>query len=645
MAVTPVNISRVSQNMQSNLLLSGMQRSMVNLLHQQEKLATGLRIVRPSDDPIDATAAIRMDDVLEAQDQYLTNIDNASKAMNLADSTIGSMRDLITQAHDLALENVGSTANTEQRHAASTIIQSIMGQMVTLGNAEYLGSYLFAGRSNNAPPFAAEHDKVTFKGDHQPIAVQVAPEISENISITSGELFGSGSGIVEGKSDLTPSAGNDTRLTDINGALGQGIRLSSMVISGSVIGDVQVDLTGSATIGNIIDKINDALPVTVNVSLSADGRSLNVTSANPGETLQITESGQGTVAHDLGIYTPAASPGPVNGTDFLPKLTLQTKVSDLASGAGLDLTNGIIINNLDTSITIDFSSADTLQDILNTINTADIGVQARINDDAAGIDIINLYAGSRLTIGENGGTTAEDLGIRTFTADTLLSELNEGLGITPVTGDDFRITTADGSQVDVDVSGAESIQDVIDLINNEAAAGGVALTASLAALGNGIVITDNTVGANTLGVERLNLSNVADELGILKNASGGSNQIAGDDVNTIKEESIFTYLIDLRDALQGDDSRGIQIAGEKIEEYMSQINEAHGRLGFMARGLEMRKTRTEDAVLSTKTLLSGIKDLDFTEAITKFQNLQATLQANLQTGGQILNLSLLNFLS
>ncbi len=432
MAVTPVNISRVSQNMRTDLLLSGMQKSMVNLLHQQEKLSTGLRIVRPSDDPIGATAAIRMDDVLEAQDQYLNNIDNASKSMDLADSTIGSMRDLITQAHDIALENVGSTASTEQRHAASTIVESIMGQIVTLGNAEYLGSYLFAGQVNNTPPFAVKDNKVSFNGNQKPITVQVAPDISENISLTSGELFGSGSGIVAGTSNLTPSAGNDTRLTDLNGALGRGIRLSSMVISGSTIGDVQVDLTGAATLGNVVDKINQALPSTVRASLSANGRNMILSSTNPGETLKITESGQGTVAHDLGIYTPTATASPVNGTDFSPKLTLQTKVSDLASGAGLDLTSGIVINNMDTSITIDFSSADTLQDVLNTINTAEIGVKAEINDDATGINITNLYAGSKLTIGENGGTTAKDLGIRTFTADTLLSKLNDGEGVSTV---------------------------------------------------------------------------------------------------------------------------------------------------------------------------------------------------------------------
>jgi len=74
------------------------------------------------------------------------------------------------------------------------------------------------------------------------------------------------------------------------------------------------------------------------------------------------------------------------------------------------------------------------------------------------------------------------------------------------------------------------------------------------------------------------------------------------------------------------------------------LNRYRGRLGYMARAIETRRERTEDATLSTKALLSEIKDLDYTEAITRFQQYQTALQANLTTGGQIMNTSLLDFL-
>ncbi len=641
MAITPVNITRVSQNMQRNLMISSVQNTMVNLLKTQEQLAAGLRILRPSDDPVDATAIIRMDEIVEAQQQYLANIDHASKAMNLADSAVTSMRDLIVQAHDIALENIGSTATEEQRQSASILVNSIINQLVTLGNTEYLGSFLFAGKANTSPPFAIQGNNVQFTGDFDPLTVQVNDGISEPMSITADELFGTGSGKVVGAVSLEPFAELDSRLSDFKGAYDQGIRLGKIKIIGSVIGEVEVDLTGSATLRNILDKINNALPPSVRAILGPDGKRIFIKSSNPSELLQVLETGSGTAAHDLGIYTPVSVPGEIKGDNIKPKLTPYTKISNLCSGRGIDKNRGIIIRNGDQEARIDFVSCQTLQDILNTINTAGVGVTARISEDEERIEIVSQIAGADLYIGENGGTTARDLGIRTFNLDTQISDLNDGLGINTVDGADFKITTADGSEIEVDVSDVETIRDVIDRINSSS---GGKVTASLATFGNGIVLTDNTTGSEIFRVERANLSNAAEDLGILKEAPPLGSTIVGDDVNPIREDSIFTYLIDLRDGLSENDTKKIEISAQRIEEYMDRLNQAHGKLGFMARGLETRKTRMEDAVLATKSLLSNLQDLDYTSAITKLQNYQTALQAALMAGARTIRTTLLDYL-
>ena len=69
-----------------------------------------------------------------------------------------------------------------------------------------------------------------------------------------------------------------------------------------------------------------------------------------------------------------------------------------------------------------------------------------------------------------------------------------------------------------------------------------------------------------------------------------------------------------------------------------------GSVGSRMRALIDRKLQLEDNVLATETLRSDIRDIDFTEAITRYQNLYTALQANLQTGSQLTNISLLDFL-
>ena len=56
-----------------------------------------------------------------------------------------------------------------------------------------------------------------------------------------------------------------------------------------------------------------------------------------------------------------------------------------------------------------------------------------------------------------------------------------------------------------------------------------------------------------------------------------------------------------------------------------------------------RLTQTEDATTATTALLSELQDVDFTEAVTKFQQAQTALQASLQMASQSLNLSLFDF--
>ena len=75
------------------------------------------------------------------------------------------------------------------------------------------------------------------------------------------------------------------------------------------------------------------------------------------------------------------------------------------------------------------------------------------------------------------------------------------------------------------------------------------------------------------------------------------------------------------------------------------MTRVQGRLGAEVRAIESRGQQTEEAVAATVLLLSEVRDLDFAEAITRFQQTQTALQASLLASGQTLDLSLLNFLS
>jgi flagellar hook-associated protein 3 FlgL len=379
------------------------------------------------------------------------------------------------------------------------------------------------------------------------------------------------------------------------------------------------------------------------MSLSNGGNRLELTSTIGGETISVAETGSGSTAHDLGLYTTSAQASPLVGKDLGVNLNSYTPINSLNGGTGIDLTGGLILTNGTATATIDLSSCETMQDIINSVNTSGTNVKASINADGTGINIVSLTAGTTLTIGENGGTTAEDLGIRTMTAETSLSSLNNGEGVDTVDGADFTITASNGTSFDVDISSSKTVQDVIDAINSAASSSGVSVTASLASVGNGIVLSDNTGGMGNFSVARANLSDAANDLGILQTVAAGE-QITGEDVSGTEEDSIFSYLVDLREAMNAGDTKEITKLGEKIQAYMDQLETAQGKLGYMEQAMSSRQTQLEDSILTTKSMISTLQDLDYTSAIVEYQTLQTVLEATMQVSTQVMQMTLLDYL-
>ncbi|GMU24554.1 MAG: hypothetical protein AMXMBFR13_46280 [Phycisphaerae bacterium] len=644
MAITPINLVRVSNNLRTSALLESLRRNTLDLFLEQNRLATGNKLNAPSEHPVLASRALRLSEVLERQDQVLANIRHADSFLSATDTAVGEANDLLIQAHTLASEAVNSSFDQQQRDATAELILGIVNQLVSVGNRKFGDVYLFGGQRTDSPPFTQFTGGVEFRGDTRGLTSKVDLQQNAIINISGAELFGATNGQVSGWVDLAPVLQVDTRLADVSGGAGRGVQRGQVRITlDAPATSFVVDLTTAETAGDVIDLMNEAATaagLTVgpgnqfNAAINAAGNGIDLTTG--GGNITVAEVGDGVTARDLGLLGTGA--GTLAGGDLQPRLTPTTPIAALFDGAGAVL-GPILIENGPHRRSIDLNGATTLQDILNRINSADAGVEARINSAGTGLDIVNLISGARLSVGEDGGNTAELLGIRSLHGATLLSSLNDGRGVTQVDGADLRITASDGSTFDVDVSGAATIQDVLDRIN---AATGGAVTASLATTGNGLQLTDNVAGPGAMSVSRLNLSAAADDLGIFGTATAGV--IAGEDVGTVRVDSIFTALVDLHSALVRGDTAGITSAGERISAQSRHVNRQHGIVGARAQAMNVRLQHTEAAVDTTRALLSDVKDLDYTEAITEFQKAQTTLQANLMTGSRLLQISLMDFL-
>ena len=291
------------------------------------------------------------------------------------------------------------------------------------------------------------------------------------------------------------------------------------------------------------------------------------------------------------------------------------------------------------------SSAQTVQDVINAINQSGVFVLARINAAGTGIDVFNQVSGTAVTIAENGGTTAANLGIRTLDETTSLDLLNFGAGVSMAEGlDDLRITTSDASTIDVNLDDAATVGDVIGLINAAAQAAGVPVTASLTATGNGLTLEDGTSGTQNPSVTMLNLSNASQDLGLIEATIGEDGKLHGADVNPKRTGGIIDVLFQLERSLVANDTAGITAAADRLDTLRNEVIRFEGIVGARSRSIQARLVQMEDAAVATELFLADLEGLDFIEAATGLQSAMTQLEANLQTSAGLLSISLLDFL-
>ncbi len=461
----------------------------------------------------------------------------------------------------------------------------------------------------------------------------------------SSDLVGSG---------LNPTLSKTTPIAHLLGSQAQGTLVSAGSNNDILL---KANSNGAALNGITVQYVNDGVAGSETADLS--GNTLTVHLAAGVSTAKqvaaaITAEGTFTATLDYHDATSTIESGnnPVSAAMF-------SSVTSGGSGQVLDTTSGLTLANAGTTINLDISQARTIEDVLNRINGANLGLRAEINTAGTGIDVRSQLSGSNFAIGENGGTTATQLGIRTYTGTTKLTDFNHGVGV-PVSesGDDLQITARDGTQLTIDLAGANTVQDVIDRINNQVGnnTGTTAVLARLAATGNGIELVDASTGplVGPLTVDAVEGSQAAEYLGFVAAGEsqttsttvdvGGNYVLKSADHHTLETQSVFNTLIRLRTALQNNDTEEIGRAISQLDTDLDRVNFSRSEIGSRLQSLDVIDTRLQDENVQLKAALSQDLDVDLVEAISNLTARQYAYQASLQTAGSLLQMTLLDFI-
>jgi flagellar hook-associated protein 3 FlgL len=106
----------------------------------------------------------------------------------------------------------------------------------------------------------------------------------------------------------------------------------------------------------------------------------------------------------------------------------------------------------------------------------------------------------------------------------------------------------------------------------------------------------------------------------------------------------FARLIELRDALNGDDRATIRNATGTLKASMDEGLTIRSEIGARVLRVEAAGSRHEDEHVLVESMRSNLQDVDLAEAIVRLQTQETTYEAALATTARATQMSLLDFL-
>ncbi len=371
--------------------------------------------------------------------------------------------------------------------------------------------------------------------------------------------------------------------------------------------EIEVTLDSAATIGDVINTINNHADNGGKVTAALVSGALQLTdNTSGGGTFTVENINDSSAIRQLGIDS-ASSGGVISGRRLVAGIN-SVLLANLRGGQGIDEVGSIsLTDRAGTSTTINLSSAQSLDEVIHAINTAenggiDLQLSARINNAGTGIVVTDTSGAtaSNLIIADVAtGTLAEQLGIEVDAAQTSIDSgslnhryLNESTSVADYAPDgsgiaagSIRIVDSAGNEEVIAISSAvATIGDVLQRIN---AASKIQVTAQLNTTGDGFELIDNAGGSGGLRVEEIDSTTAAD-LRILGtgtlNATSGKYEITSRQIAEIDVESDDTLndLIDKFNAFDGTVSAAVIDDGSTFSSkrlaITSAISGAGGRL-------------------------------------------------------------------
>lgn len=336
--------------------MTAMQQQTSKLQQTNLQITTGLKILRPSDDPSGSVKVLNLNANMGEIEQYNRNLSLAKSELSMQEDVLQSINESLQRVRELTIQANNPANHPSARLSIAREIDQRMQEITSLANSrDANGEYLFSGTQSTTIPFVKGGDQYVYQGDQSIRKIQIGEGQSVVVRDAGDDIFmrvPNGDGRVQ----IEPGAGNTGSLL-----------VGQYAASNAFIADdysVEFSLQGPEQKMHYI--IRDSATPTANIVATgpyATGETISFTGVNfaltgvpqPGDTLTIKPA-QNSNVFDMVSRISAA---------------LKNPATDSASTAQIQNAMGRGLANLDQALQAVNNQRATLGARLNTIDSTE----------------------------------------------------------------------------------------------------------------------------------------------------------------------------------------------------------------------------------------------------------------------------------
>ncbi|MBJ7455479.1 MAG: flagellar hook-associated protein FlgL [Thermoleophilia bacterium] len=168
--------------------LSDLEGTYRSLSETQRQVATGKRVLSPSDDPVGIALALGLRRDQGATEAWGRNIDDSLTWMSTTDRALGQALEVVQRAQELAVQGGNGTLSSASRALIAAEVETLKSQFVEIGNSSIGGRFIFGGTATDRQPFDPLTETATLPINTSLMSREVAQGSVISVNITADRL-------------------------------------------------------------------------------------------------------------------------------------------------------------------------------------------------------------------------------------------------------------------------------------------------------------------------------------------------------------------------------------------------------------------------------------------------------------------------